>query len=695
VINNSNITIAGQTAPSPGITIKRADGYNFNDSEFRVEASEVIIRHLRLRPGPDSLPLGSAYVNALFIGSRYRPVRNVILDHMSISWGVDETTNYSGDTQNVTIQNSIIAEGLLCSNHELTVNPARFNPGSPQPSCPTGGQSESMGMLISASTINGVPTSPSRLSLYRNLFAHNYSRNPVIGADGIYEIINSVIYNHGQAPLTVHTYPSQINYIGNYHKPGQNTDLRAGWGGSAINVWADVTKIIYESGNVVVPPMVNVTQPSQAYHYTTVKNPTGVINVLNASSAYSQVLNSAGATLPGRDSIDSRIVNDVVNGTGVFKNSPSEGGGWPTGSGSHPASYDTDHDGMPDAWEGTYGLNPTNASDGNGDPDQDSYTNVEEFLNGTAPTIASLPPPPSTPDPTIPPAPTPTLPPSDTTPPAITILFPQAGALATGTVEIVTEVRDDKSGIQSVTFKVDTTTILVDTSINYRVPLATTNYTDGIHTISITAVDKEGNYNTQSIAIDIRNKGGALAPSPTPLPETPTAPPSETSDMKVGAIITVTVENLLRVRETAGGSILGYQASGKEGTITEGPVVQGGYTWWRVTFTSGTSGWTAGNYLKTKSQTQTKYSFTRTLKMGSRGEDVKKLQVLLNTRPETRVSDTGPGSPGQESTYFGAKTKAAVIKFQEAYRNEILVPNNITKGTGVVGERTRKTLEKI
>jgi hypothetical protein len=100
--------------------------------------------------------------------------------------------------------------------------------------------------------------------------------------------------------------------------------------------------------------------------------------------AYNEVLKSAGAILPKRDAVDTRISNEVKNNTGKIINSQSEVGGYPTYN-SGTAYTDTDKDGMPNDWENKYGFNPNNASDGNEDTDKDGYTNVEEFLNGTLP----------------------------------------------------------------------------------------------------------------------------------------------------------------------------------------------------------------------------------------------------------------------------------------------------------------------
>jgi len=113
--------------------------------------------------------------------------------------------------------------------------------------------------------------------------------------------------------------------------------------------------------------------------------PTANITTQTAEEAYKLVLDKVGAIYPERDAVDTRVINDVKNGTGRIINSQKEVGGYPELK-TYDVPADTDHDGMPDDWERKYGFNPDDAADGAQDKDKDEYTNLEEYLNKTDPT---------------------------------------------------------------------------------------------------------------------------------------------------------------------------------------------------------------------------------------------------------------------------------------------------------------------
>jgi hypothetical protein len=113
------------------------------------------------------------------------------------------------------------------------------------------------------------------------------------------------------------------------------------------------------------------------------RQPAPFVTTTLAKRAYADVLERAGATLPRRDAVDERVIASVHDRKGKVIDDPSEAGGWPRlASGTPPV--DSDHDGMPDEWEKTAGLNSADPGDAAADQDSDGYTNLEAYLNSIA-----------------------------------------------------------------------------------------------------------------------------------------------------------------------------------------------------------------------------------------------------------------------------------------------------------------------
>ena len=356
-INNPYITVAGQSAPGDGIAIK-TNG-SFNGPAIKIRASEVIIRHLRVRPGPTSRdPNSDNNGDAITITKG----NNIIIDHCSLSWGVDETLQTWMSPSNITIQRSIISEALNNSTHREGKH--------------------SMGTLLGKSS-DGV-------TLYKNLFAHNHDRSPRITGDnsfhGQYQIVNNVIYNWGNSATVFD--PSQngkvngsldANIIGNFYKAGPNSNTKKPQIliGEGAKVYLKDNIGPYRQDNSM-----NDWSIASGSKSLKASQPFGMPNLptVSAQKAYDQVLGIAGAIRPERDAVDRRIVNNVKNRTGSIIDHPSDVGGWPKLV-KGEVWKDDDNDGMPNWWEKRHGLNLNNASDGNGDVDNNGYTNLEDFLN--------------------------------------------------------------------------------------------------------------------------------------------------------------------------------------------------------------------------------------------------------------------------------------------------------------------------
>ncbi len=384
-ITNPHITIAGQTAPGDGIAIR--------NYPLTISADEVIIRYLRLRLGDES------GVESDALWGRYH--KNIIIDHVSASWSVDECLSLYL-CHDVTVQWSLIAESLSGSVHSKG--------------------SHGFGAIWGGD----------RSTYHHNLLAHHSSRNPrFASASGRTDFRNNVIYNWGynstyggektyRGRIPEFGAPTVINMVANYYKPGPATKpgavrhrIAEPWsrdGAADLAQWYVADNVMVGAPAVTADNWNGGVQLSEelAPYADAIRLeepwPAVPIRQQTAEEAYESVLEHAGATLPRRDAIDTRVLDEVRRGVATYEgetykqnhevNDPSgpcgiidsqaDVGGWPELK-SEPAPPDADGDGMPDEWEQRFGLDPNDASDGTRDMDEDGYTNLEEYLNSTDP----------------------------------------------------------------------------------------------------------------------------------------------------------------------------------------------------------------------------------------------------------------------------------------------------------------------
>src|SRR5215510_12202308 len=226
-------------------------------------------------------------------------------------------------------------------------------------------------------------SSVENVSAHHNLLVHNHARQPQFSSLTQGEVINNVVYNYGDYATEIQS-GSKANVIGNYYRTGVD------WAGFAngINV-ADPDPVlgpvsVYVQGNIGPGRPEdegdewNAVTGNAAYRSFSPPIPLSNVVSTSAEDAFALVVANAGA-FP-RDSVDNRIVYDVLHGTGSKITSQRDVGGWPIlAPGSSP--LDSDNDGMSNDWEIAYGLNPNNPADANGDKDHDGYLNNEEYSN--------------------------------------------------------------------------------------------------------------------------------------------------------------------------------------------------------------------------------------------------------------------------------------------------------------------------
>ena len=358
VVRNPYLTIAGETAPGEGIAIR--NGPLQARPSLEILTHDVIVRHMRLRPGPHEVEACCSGALGLY----GKDARNIIIDHVSASWGSDETIDSENATY-FTFQWGFVTEPLLN--------------GGP------GKQNRARNMLL---------TKGGNISIHHNLFALGKFRSPqfqMSGSGPVADVVNNVIYSpiwDYVISFSDRWVPVRANVVGNYKIAGKSEI-----DDHLVHLFPDGGKgfSIFLSGNVderYRPD--DTTAEDQVIEEDmrgfTVAAPFGVAGVRASSAlqAYEDVLVGAGATRPARDAVDLRMVDAVrTRSGGLLKTNPEAVGGWPSLASSLPPA-DQDLDGMADAWERSVGLSPTDTGDGASDLDGDGWTNLEEYLHELA-----------------------------------------------------------------------------------------------------------------------------------------------------------------------------------------------------------------------------------------------------------------------------------------------------------------------
>jgi hypothetical protein len=359
MVRNDRLTIAGQTAPSPGIMIRGA--------ALRIQASHILVQHLRVRAGDDANGPDPSNRDALKLeGTTSKPVTNVVIDHCSFGWSIDEIASVWGPHDNITFSNNIFAEPLHQSTHMTDDGSTTENHG--------------FGVLLGSSASGG------RITMVGNLFAHNVERNPLSRARELV-FVNNLVYNRVNADIDIQSQDGRTtrsSVVGNVFLRGPNYRgttrpiyVRTNTSyslllGSRVYVhdnYAPETSSSRTGTALVVLTGGDVLSGLLQLSTAPVWN-TGLTARATANNAvYERVLTNAGARPSDRDSVDRRIVSNVRNRNGRVINCVSSNGstrcqlnagGWP--------SYAQNTRRL------TLPSNP-NATASNG------YTNVENWLH--------------------------------------------------------------------------------------------------------------------------------------------------------------------------------------------------------------------------------------------------------------------------------------------------------------------------
>lgn len=407
-VSNPYLTIAGQTAPGGGITVKSPFavvlGADLETGEGPA-VHDIILQNVRFRRStrPGVLPSDDNQDALTVLGGAH----DILIDHCSFSWGTDETLSVVNRAHDVTIQWCIVSESFF------------------------------KGSLISSGARN--------VTIHHTLYAHNPERNPKLmgrpesldGHEAVFDFVNNVVYDW-RVYATAVAGSGMANVVANHYQlgpgsapvpdPGESSIDRSIWNAPETPVvvsWPKPREIvrmqdlpvngrsvraIYAARNVgpTCPQgcaddwddgMVSDLE-GRLGNKSRTDTPLAAppVTATTAEQAFADVLDYAGASFgldehgrpfARRDAVDERIAAEVRDGTGAVLDgrAPLDASAWPALAAGTPYT-DNDRDAMADAWERDHGLDPANPGDPFADADADGFTDLEEFFNITDPTAA-------------------------------------------------------------------------------------------------------------------------------------------------------------------------------------------------------------------------------------------------------------------------------------------------------------------
>jgi hypothetical protein len=292
-ISVPDVTIAGQTAPAPGITL--------TDGTLLLRANDLILQHIAVRPGPGPTPKINGNRDSITIGGGTHAVHDIRVENVSLSWSVDENLDVAGGTRNVTIRNSLIAEALNHAGH------------------PKG--HHSMGLLINKDN-QGV-------AVTGNLLVSNMFRNPVIARGSSAYVAYNQIVNPGRN--AIHFYdvgaptPLRATIIGNVVQAGSDTASNV----TAVQIPDDMATAVPDAQIYLKDNTAPAGALTNRGNFMLASAPpvTTIEPVAAPDDVRAYVLRYAGARPSQRDAQDRRIIDGVVNGTSRIIDNPADVGG--------------------------------------------------------------------------------------------------------------------------------------------------------------------------------------------------------------------------------------------------------------------------------------------------------------------------------------------------------------------------------